>query len=521
VQTRKLNATGFSGVLILPLFPIVLLASIGLLPDIRQHAVLSLSVWLWSAFLTAWLGLLSAKTARGHRNLTVEIVLRKQHYLQAAVQLTVFAYWGWYWPQVYEYAVLIFAQIVFAYAIDALICWSRRENYVLGFGPFPIILSTNLFLWFKDDWFYLQFLMIAVGFLGKEFVRWQRDGKGTHIFNPSAFSLGLFSLVLIMTGTTEITWGPQIATTLSLAPNIYLIVFLLGLVVMYAFSTTLVSAISAASLFALSALYFEVTGVPYFLDSEIPIAVFLGLHLLVTDPTTSPKTPLGKAAFGFMYGIGVFVLYELLGRFGAPTFYDKLLCVPLLNLSVKVIDRLVRSRMATGWAERLSVVAASAKTNLIHMAAWIAFFTWMSVLGATDARHTGDSVPFWQEACGEERRGACERLLLIERVYCGENVGWACNELGVYYFEGRIVEADAALSQAYFGQSCRTGFWDGCVNLRRLQRGMEAESLTHQAPRIGDLRALLREGGQTLLAMPENELLERACTHGWTFACEL
>ena len=53
---------------------------------------------------------------------------------------------------------------------------------MLGFGPFPILFSTNLFLWFRDDWFYLQFLMIGVGFLGKEFVRWQRDGRSWALF---------------------------------------------------------------------------------------------------------------------------------------------------------------------------------------------------------------------------------------------------------------------------------------------------------------------------------------------------
>ena len=44
-----------------------------------------------------------------------------------------------------------------------LVCWSRRDKWVLGFGPFPIVLSTNLFLWFRDDWFYLQFALVALG----------------------------------------------------------------------------------------------------------------------------------------------------------------------------------------------------------------------------------------------------------------------------------------------------------------------------------------------------------------------
>ena len=237
------------------------------------------------------------------------------------------------------------AQLAFAYAFDMLLAWSRRNSYVLGFGPFPIIFSTNLFLWFRDDWFYLQFLMIAVGFIGKEFVRWHREGKRTHIFNPSAFSLGLFSLVLIATDTTDLTWGQEIATTLSLAPKIYLFLFLAGLVVMYFFSITLVAGSAAAVLFGAECAVLGVTtGVPYFLDSEIPTAVFLGLHLLVTDPSTSPRTPLGKTVVRCALRAGVcFGLYALLGAVGAPTFYDKLLCVPLLNLSVQRIDRVVRA----------------------------------------------------------------------------------------------------------------------------------------------------------------------------------
>ena len=91
--------------------------------------------------------------------------------------LSVYGYWGYYWAPVYPYAPLLVGQIVFAYAFDMLLAWSRGKPYGLGFGPFPIVFSTNLFLWFKDDWFLFQFLLIAVGFLGKAFVRWERDGR--------------------------------------------------------------------------------------------------------------------------------------------------------------------------------------------------------------------------------------------------------------------------------------------------------------------------------------------------------
>ena len=126
---------------------------------------------------------------------------------------------------------LIAAQIVFAYVVDMLVCWSRRDKWILGFGPFPIVLSTNLFLWFRDDWFFLQFLMIASGVLCKEFVTWRREGEQRHIFNPSAIALFLFSLGLILTQSTQISWGEEIAVSFGRPPHIYLEIFLLGLVV--------------------------------------------------------------------------------------------------------------------------------------------------------------------------------------------------------------------------------------------------------------------------------------------------
>ena len=435
-------------------------------------------------------------------------------------QLAVFAYWGWYWRPVYDMAVLIAAQIVFAYAFDMLLQWSRRERYVIGFGPFPIIFSINLFLWFRDDWFYLQFLMVAVGFLGKELVRWTREGRRVHIFNPSAFSLGLFSLVLIATSATDLTWGQEIASTLTLAPRIYTFLFLVGLVVMFFFSITLVAGLAATVLFAGSALFTSVTGVPYFVDSEIPAAVFLGLHLLVTDPSTSPRTPGGKALFGMLYGVGVFALYTILGSVGAPTFYDKLLCVPLLNLSVRGIDALMARLRESATLEPLRTGWPPRKLNLAFMGAWALFFAAMTATGRTDGRHPGDALPFWEEACSADRVGACGRLLQLEATYCSDASAWACNELGAHYAEGRIVQADPELASGFFARACELRFQPGCVNLLDDRgAGPTARPPARADPKPLDLRLLLREGGLNLMDLSEPALYARACEHAWSFAC--
>jgi hypothetical protein len=483
---------------------------ISLLPRVAGNAILA-----WS-FRAAAVGLLVGLvvlhlSSRSPRSLTFRP--RKQHYIQALVQISIYLYWGYFWRPVYDHLWLLLAQLLFAYAADMLLSWSRREHYVLGFGAFPIVLSANLFLWFKDDWFYLQFLLILVGLLGKEFVRWDRNGVATHIFNPSAFTLALFSLLLILTGTTELTWGPEIAATLTLAPHIYVYLFLTGLVVMYHFAITPIAATAAAVLFALSAWYTAFTGVPYFLDSEIPAAVFLGLHLLVTDPSTSPRTALGKLLFGALYGLGVFVLYSLLDLFGAPTFYDKLLCVPLLNLSVRAIDRLAHTLQRQPLGQRAASLR-SATSNITHMSSWSVFFVVMTLLGKTDGRHEGDRVPFWQQACREGRRHACERLIQLQTTYCADNSAWACNELAVHLAQGRIIPPDPARALQLYAKACELRFAVACSNL--LQPGLSERS----PPRELDLRLLLREGGRNLLEATPAELSRRACEHGWQFACK-
>jgi len=506
----------------LPAFLIVGLAILALMPRIQTNDTLIWSFVAAAVFLGLWLTFLLSRGRAERDTYSFEIALRPQHYIQACVQFSVYAYWGYHWElipgsglrPVYDHALLMLGQIIFAYAFGILLSWSRHQKYILGFGPIPIIFSVNLFLWFRDDWFYMQFLMIALGFMGKEYIRWNREGRSMHIFNPSAFALGLFSLVLILTNTTHLTWGQEIASTLTLAPNIYTFLFLIGLVVMYFFSITLVAGMAAISLFVLSTLYSAFAGVPYFLDSEIPAAVFLGLHLLVTDPSTSPRTALGKLIFGVFYGCGVFVLYTLLGALGAPTFYDKLLCVPILNLSVIAIDKLVRSVQSENLLNVWKQNWMSGRANLAHMIAWVVIFGSMSVLGKTDGKHTGDSLPFWQQACAEGLTNGCDRLLQLENTYCADNAAWACNELGIKYRSGNVVQLDGVRARTYFQRACELKFKAACLNL------LHSDLVLSEDPHELDLRLLLREGGRNLMDEPLEDLYERACSHSWDFACE-
>ncbi len=330
----------------------------------------TLAVWIVALFLHA--------RTRGRR-LEVAVVLRAQHYLQATVQCSVFLYWGWYFDEVYKAAPLILAQLCFAYAFDLLLAWSRRDSYTLGFGPFPVIFSINLFLWFKPDWFYLQFVMVAVGFLAKEFIRWQKDGRSAHIFNPSSFPLGLFSLGLLLTGNTAMTWGQEIANTFERPPYIRLWIFLIGLPGQYLFGVTAMTMSAVGTVFLFGFGHQLVFGTPFFVDAYVPAAVFLGMHLLFTDPSTSPRTELGRVLFGVTYGLCVVALYSLLGALGMPTFYDKLMAVPLMNLAIRRIDRLAQSP-ALAWLDpaRVGRALAPRRRHLAYIAVWALVFLAMS-----------------------------------------------------------------------------------------------------------------------------------------------
>src|SRR5262249_42682491 len=176
-------------------------------------------------------------------------------------------------------------------------------------------------------------------FVAKEFLRWTRDGVNTHIFNPSSFPLAVVSALLLVANASGTTWGFEVATTQFYPPQMYLAIFLFALPGQYLFGVTTMTMSAVLTTFVFSAIYCAATGIYFFSDSHVPIAVFLGMHLLFTDPATSPRTELGRIMYGVLYGLTTVLAYDWLLRVGMPGFYDKLLPVPLLNLSAKFIDR--------------------------------------------------------------------------------------------------------------------------------------------------------------------------------------
>jgi hypothetical protein len=453
-------------------------------------------------FLFAWSVLLFGVLRRGQK-VTLDIVMRRQHYLQACLQGSLILYWGYYWREVYHAAPLIAAQLLFAYGFDSLLAWTHRRRWALGFGPFPVIFSITLFFWFKDDWFYWQFALVALGFLAKEFLRWARDGINTHIFNPSSFPLAVVSVFLLLTNSTDKTWGFQVALTEFYPPQMYLAIFLIGMPGQFLFGVTPMTMAAITTTFVFSAIYYAATGIFFFSDSHVPIAVFLGMTLLFTDPATSPRTEVGRILYGVLYGLTTVLLYDWLLRAGLPGFYDKLLQVPLLNLSAKLLDKVATVPLLS-WAPP--------RRYLAYMSVWAVAFVAMSASGYLGDRHPGQYLPFWQKACAADIRTSCQDLYFLQDTHCEDGSGWACNELGILLAERFDNPARAAQS---FERACQQQFSAGCENAGRAQGG----SFRRDAPTVADYPLILRGSKGPIPEWEPAALLALACGQGWPGTC--
>jgi hypothetical protein len=326
----------------------------------------------------------------------------------------------------------------------------------------------------------------------------------------------VFALGLLLTGKAGITWGQEIASTQFYPPHMYLFLFLIGLPGQFFFGVTTMTLSAVLTTFLFGRLYFAATGIYFFYDSYIPIAVFLGMHLLFTDPSTSPRSEAGRILYGVLYGLSAVALYQLLGSAGLPTFYDKLLQVPLLNLSVKWIDRVAQSWRTPGrWL-------APQQRNLAYMSLWAIVFAAMSAVQGVGDRHPGQWLPFWRHACQDGRAYACPYLADMETSFCDRGSGWACNEAGLLHIalsrSGEdLRRQDPAGAAQPFERGCERGFATACSNLTTLTDG--AGKFASAPPSLKDFPIVLQGSKGEIRDAEPSALYALACQEGWPDTC--
>jgi hypothetical protein len=258
--------------------------------------------------------------------------------------------------------------------------------------------------------------------------------------------------------------------------------------------------------------FFALTGTYYFYQAYVPIAVFLAMHLLITDPSTSPRTQLGRILYGVLYALTVIVVEVTI----EPSFPAKLMLVPALNLLVRLIDRLAQSRVLRPFDPgRIAPQVTGRRRNLAYIAIWAAVFSMMVSLRGIGDRFPGQDLPFWKTACGERLPRSCAKLAFAANLVC-RHAGWGCNTLALLSQGGpRQGDVPALLSKA-----CELGFEPGCENVERFKRGGE---LVDADPTATDYRIILSlfkmSQRPELSAMSPSEVYAEACRRGWTAAC--
>jgi hypothetical protein len=218
--------------------------------------------------------------------------------------------------------------------------------------------------------------------------------------------------------------------------------------------------------------------------------------------------------FGALYGLSTVALYGLLGTLGVPTFYDKLLQVPILNLSIRLIERAARSTVLRRFdpATRGRFLAPRQR-HLAYISIWGIVFTLMTTTRGLGDRHPGQWLPFWQRACAEQRPRACRHLTEMEARFCDSGSGWACNELAILGSEGNF---DPASADASLERGCDLGFPAACANAERVAAG---GILQRAPPALDDYPIVLRGTKGPISDRTPSSLYARACSQGWQNAC--
>lgn len=344
------------------------------------------SAWFWGIqtglglllFLLVSLGLLAR-----WRRWPVRWVVKRSHVLPMALQFIIFAYWALYWSDTQQILGIVAAQVLFAGLLEgALGLWKERE-WRLGMGPFPIVFSVNLFVWYRGSEIWCGFAIIAIALFAKAFI--QRQGR--HIFNPSALGISVLGLgymvelAFVGWGNTSIFTFVDVSHPLNAAPNMTELILLLGLVPQRRFPIVLVSLAALVSMLILGDSFEGLNPLAWMTYRPLhPLwpPVFLALVLLATDPSTIPKTQNGRVLFGLALGLLITLGSSAANGLGSDDYFTKVMPIPLINLLAWRFDR---------WGERFSR-RISALFDARHNARHIACFVLLSGGGlwATDLK---------------------------------------------------------------------------------------------------------------------------------------
>ncbi|MCU1282583.1 MAG: hypothetical protein JWM53_6129, partial [bacterium] len=237
----------------------------------------------------------------GRRQFRFDVKLT--HALPTVLQLVIFSYWAIYFAPAREQLTRVIpSQLAFAFAFDLLIGWALYRRSTLTLGPVPVVLSTNLFIWFPASHAYLAEVVIGTALAGKALLT---TANGRHLFNPSGLGTSLVGL-LCLVAPRQFAYV-DIAQPLNLPPNMLEVMFLAALIPQLRLRTAPVTLTACVAMIVTSRLIG---------DPRLPVPLWPGWFLTITlfagDPATMPRSAIGRGVFGAIVGVGVEVIAKLL-----------------------------------------------------------------------------------------------------------------------------------------------------------------------------------------------------------------
>jgi hypothetical protein len=191
--------------------------------------------------------------------------------------------------------------------------------------------------------------------------------------------------------------------------------------------------------------------------------------------------------------------------------FDKLLPVPILNLLVRRIDAVAAWKpLAAVDPARIGRGLSPSRRNVAYTLVWAGVFLALSATQGVGDRHPGQYLPFWTDACLARSDRACAYVTVLERIYCNDGSGWACNELG-------IAEAGMSGPPTSFRRGCDRGFAPACENLNRL--APSNPTWARGDPTLADLPIVLRGTKPPLRERDSARLYALGCQQGWKQMC--
>jgi hypothetical protein len=151
------------------------------------------------------------------------------------------------------------------------------------------------------------------------------------------------------------------------------------------------------------------------------------------------------------------------------------------------------------------------RRNVAYTLVWAAVFVVLSATQGVGDRHPGQYLPFWTNACSTGSDRACTYTTVLERIYCNDGSGWACNEVGIASYQ-RGLEPAAA-----FNRACDLAFQPGCVNATRTSAPNAV--LVRDDPPVSELPIVLRGTKPRLTDRDPVRLQAVGCAQGWPSMC--